>query len=139
MKESEVEKCTRGYLEGQGWKITNNQKGEGHHGCDITAKHKIRRKYFYIEVKGGSNKFENQAKHNGFYYFLGQILSRMNTEGNNKNKSRYYGVAVPSTWEKTLKNKVSKMKYGWSLLKLKIFLVDEKKKVIQKSYKYFLK
>ena len=70
---------------------------------------------------------------------MGQILSRMDKEGNSLNKARYYAIGIPKKWENTFKNKISKMKYGWRLLKLKVFLVSNNGKVEEKPYSYFLK
>ena len=92
----------------------------------------------FIEVKGGGKK-EVQMKHNGFYTLLGQIISRMDIEGNGIKKARIYAIAIPAEWENTFKNKIVKMKYGWKILKLKIFLVTSAGSVKERSYAYFLK
>lgn len=77
--------------------------------------------------------------HGAFYNLLGQILSRMDKEGNNSWKARYYGLGIPKKWEKTFKNKISKMEYGWKLLKLKVFLVGAGGEVEERAYSHFLK
>lgn len=138
MTEQEVEKCTRIYLAKDGWKLTNLPRNIGQHGCDITAWHPKRRKVLLIEAKGsGNEKNKHQTIHNSFYTLLGQTLSRMDKEGNNNKKARTYAIAIPSIWEVVYKKKIKQMPYGWSLLKLKVFLVN-KDKVELKNYKYFL-
>ena len=139
MNEQQVEKNTRNYLKDDGWKLTNLPKTIGQHGCDIIAWHPKRRKILYIEAKGdGDIKNKNQTIHNSFYTLLGQILSRMDKEGNNHKKARIYAMAIPSSWEEVYRKKITQMPYGWKLLKLKVFLVD-KDKVELKNYKHFLK
>lgn len=139
MKETEIEQYTRKYLEQQGWKLTNLPKNIGQHGCDITAWHPIKRKVLLIEVKGGGKDTnKHQTIHNSYYTLLGQILSRMDKEGNSPKKARIYAIAIPSSWEGVYKKKIKQMPYGWNLLKLKVFLVD-KNKVVVKNYKKFLK
>ena len=139
MNEQQVEKNTRNYLKDDGWKLTNLPRTIGQHGCDITAWHPKRRKILYIETKGDGNiKNKHQTIHNSFYTLLGQILSRMDKEGNNHKKARIYAIAIPSGWEEVYRKKIKQMPYGWKLLKLKVFLVN-KDKVELKNHKHFLK
>ena len=138
-KESQIEKYIRNYLTEKGWKTTNSAKSVGEHGVDITAWHPIWRKIYLIEVKGEGTSSKMQVKHSAFYNLLGQIISRMDIEGNSPNKARYYAIGIPKKWEDTFKNKIKKMKYSWKLLKLKVFLVDEEGVVEEKPYSYFLK
>ena len=116
---------------------------KGVHGADIiTDYHKKLRKQYVIEAKGEAGRKKTTShpvKHNAFYYMLGQILSRMDKEGNQPNRGRRYSLAIPGKWEVTFKNKIKKMPFGWKLLKLKIFLVNERGTVIEKPYSYFLK
>jgi len=138
MNEQQVEKYTRDYLTSDNWKLTNLPRSIGQHGCDITAWHPKRRKILYIEAKGdGNQKNKNQTIHNSFYTLLGQILSRMDKEGNNPKKARIYAITIPHYWGEIYKRKIRQMPYGWKLLKLKVFLVNESK-VELKNYKYFL-
>lgn len=138
MNEYQVEKYVRKYLKSNGWNLTNLPKTIGQHGCDITAWHPKRRKIIYIEAKGsGGQKNKHQTIHNSFYTLLGQILSRMDKEGNSNKKARTYAIALPSSWEMAYRKKIKRMPYGWNLLKLKVFLVD-RDKVELKNYKYFL-
>jgi hypothetical protein len=137
LKEKDVEAILRAYLVRKGWTLTNEQKTAGQHGCDIEAWRKSWNKRMLIEVKG-DGKAEVQTKHNAFYTLFGQILSRMDIQGNHNNKARIYAIAIPAHWEKTFKQKISKLVFGWRLLKLRVFLVSDSD-VVEKSYSYFLK
>lgn len=136
LKEIEVEERLRAYLVKKGWSLTNLPKSVGIHGCDITAWHPKWRKVLLVEAKG-NGKAEHQTKNNAFYTLIGQIVSRMDIEGNNPNKARIYAIAIPAEWEDLFRNKIKKMVFGWKSLKLKVFLVS-KKEVEEKSYSYFL-
>ncbi len=139
LSEAKIEKYIRDYLVEKGWITTNLPKSIGEHGVDITAWHPKWRKIYLIEVKGEGKSSQNQAKHSAFYNLLGQILSRMDKEGNSKNRARYYAIGIPKKWEEIFKNKIKKMKFGWKLLKLKVFLVNSNGKVEEKPHSYFLK
>ena len=139
LKETIVEKYIRDFLVEKGWITTNLPKSIGEHGVDITAWHPRWRKLYLIEVKGESTSSQNQVKHSAFYNLLGQILCRMDKEGNKPNRARKYAIGIPKKWETTFKNKIKKMGYGWKLLNLKVFLVDGKGNVEEKPNTYFLK
>ncbi len=143
IKESRVVNLLRAHLVHKGWTLTNLPKGIGAHGCDVKAWHPQRRRILLVEAKGDGKRMD-QTKHNSFYMLLGQILSRMNIQGNDSNKGRIYAIAIPAHWEKMFKDKIigrngkQGMAYGWKLLKLKVFLVAENE-IQEKSYSYFLK
>ena len=137
LEESDVEERLRDYLINKGWSLTNLPKSVGIHGCDVTAWHSKWRKVLLVEAKG-NGKAEHQTKNNAFYTLIGQIVSRMDIEGNNPKKARIYAIAIPAEWEDLFKNKIKKMSAGWRLLKLRVFLVS-KDEVTEKSYSYFLK
>lgn len=139
LSELKIEKHIRDYLVEKGWITTNLPKSIGEHGVDITAYHPKWRKIYLIEVKGEGKSSQNQVKHSAFYNLLGQILSRMDKEGNTQNRARFYAIGIPKKWEKTFKNKIKKMKFGWKLLKLKVFLVESNGHVEEKPHSYFLK
>jgi hypothetical protein len=63
----------------------------------------------------------------------------MDIEGNHVKRSRYYAIAIPKKWEDIFKNKIKNMKFGWQLLKLKVFLVDSSGLVEERPYTYFIK
>ena len=139
MKEQAVERYLRKYLENKGWKIRKAPKKIGEHGVDIHAWHSKWRRLLFIEVKGGSGKHKHQELHSAFYNVLGQIISRMDIQGNDPKKARIYAIGIPYGWLRVYKNKVKKMKYAWRLLKLRVFLVKEGGTVIEKPYTFFLK
>jgi len=137
--ESKVEEHIRNYLIKKGWKIEKELKKRSEHGVDIYASHSTWRKTYRIEVKGESASHPVQASHNAFWTILGQIVTRMDIEGNQPNKARFYAIGIPKVWEKVFKNKIKYMKFGWKLLKLKVFLVDLNGRVEEKPHTYFLK
>ena len=138
LTESQVESILRNYLIWKWWSIEKEVKQRGEHGCDIVAWHNKWRKRLFVEVKW-SGKAALQMKHSGFYMLLWQIVSRMDIEGNNSKKARFYALAVPAQREQTFKNKIQAMAYGWKLLKLKVYLVYKDWSVVEKSYSSFLK
>ncbi len=139
LTEKQVNEFIEKYLKSKGWNISKTARSRGEHGADIIALHPKWRKRYIIEVKGESNAHKMQNMHNAFWTVLGQILTRMDIEGNSPNKARYYAIGIPKNWERVFRNKIIKMKYGWKLLKLKVFLVDAKGNVEEKSYSYFLR
>jgi len=62
----------------------------------------------------------------------------LSKEGNHPKKARIYALAIPKTLEGVYRKKIKQFPYGWSLLKLEVFLVG-KNKVEVKNYKHFLK
>lgn len=139
LTEAKVEGFIRNHLTQKGWKAKNLPKKPGEHGVDIIASHLKWRKTYRIEVKGESSSHPAQAAHNAFWAILGQILTRMDIEGNQVNKARYYAIGIPKKWEKIFKNKIKDMHYGWKLLKLRVFLVDSNGDVEERPYTYFLR
>ena len=137
LKEEMVEERVREYLEKKGWTMTNDPRLVGQHDWDIRAWHPKWRKIMLVEAKG-DGKYKNQTKHGAFYMMLGQVLARMDIRGNSINCARTYALAIPKHWEKTFKYKIKQMEFGWNLLKLNIFLVDEKE-VAKKTYRQFIK
>ena len=137
MNELAVEKRVRQFLSEKGWMVDMKPKSRGQHGCDIIAKHPVRKREILIEVKG-DNKHKTPAIHNAFNALLGQIISRMDKNGNDKNKYRIYAIAFPVQWKSIFKKKIQRMNFGWNLLKLRVFLVT-RNEVLEKNYKYFLK
>lgn len=138
MREQTVERYIRKYLENKGWKIRKAPKRVGEHGVDIHAWHPKWRKLLYVEVKGGSGKHKHQEIHSAFYNVLGQIISRMDKGGNNPKKARIYAIGIPYPWLRVFRNKIKKMKYGWRLLKLRVFLVKANGEVVEKPHSFML-
>jgi hypothetical protein len=140
LKENQVDKYLRKYLIEKGWTLTNELRGIGHHDWDIKAFNNKWRKVLLIESKGDSNSKNNTQKiHNSFWTSIGQVMARMDKQGNDPKKARIYGVAIPAHWESTFSKKAKKMEYGWNFLKLKIFLVKDDGTVEEKTYKQFIK
>lgn len=141
MRESQVERAVRAHLQNKGWNIELDGKKKGEHGCDIIALHPKWRKRIFIEAKGDSSneKYLNQHRHNNFPVIIGQIISRMDKEGNRPNKARIYSIAVPKTWETMIANKAKEMKFSWKWMRLRIFLVDSEANVEEHTHTYFLK
>ena len=139
MREQTVEKHIRKYLLDKNWKIKKAPKRIGEHGVDIHAWHPKWRRLLYIETKGGGGEYEAQKIHDSFNNVLGQIISRMDIQGNHPKKGRIYAIGIPYKWLRVFKNKMKKMKYGWRLLKLRIFLVKTNGEVIEKPYSLMLK
>ncbi|MFA5652232.1 MAG: hypothetical protein WC933_02615 [Candidatus Paceibacterota bacterium] len=140
LKETQVDKYVRKYLTNKDWTLTNDLRGIGHHDWDIKAFHKKWRKILLIESKGDSNSKNNTQKiHNSFWTSIGQVMARMDLQGNNSKKARIYAIAIPAHWEDTFSKKAKKMEYGWNFLKLRVFLVKNNGGVEEKTYKQFLK
>jgi len=139
LKEFQINNFIEKYLKGKGWKISSVARRPGEHGADIVASHSKWGKRYIIEIKGESDLHRAQTANNAFWTMLGQVLTRMDIGGNSKNTARYYAIGFPKKWEQLYKNKISNMKYGWKLLKLKVFLVDDKGGVEEKPYSYFLR
>lgn len=139
MKESKVEALLVKHLEKKSWKVKTGRKRPGEHGVDVRAHHPKWCRYLFVEAKGGSGKNKHQEIHHSFYVVMGQLLSRMDIEGNSSKKGRTYGIAIPHSWAKVYKRKILKMKYGWSLLKPRVFLVKWNGEVIEKTHSAFLK
>ena len=139
LTEPKVESYIRKYLIKKGWKTTNLPRTAGAHGADIIAYHPRWRKVYIIEAKGEGKSHSMPIIHNSFWAVLGQILTRMDIEGNQKNRARLYGIGIPKSWEVIFKNKIKKMQFGWKLLKLRVFLVNSDGSVEEKPHSYFLK
>lgn len=139
MIERKVEQYIREYLLGRGWKIRKAPKKAGEPGVDIHTWHPKWRRLLYIEVKGGSGKHKHPEMHNAFNTVLGQIVSRMDKEGNHPRKARIYAIGIPYAWLRVFRNKVKKMKYSWRLLKLRVFLVKTSGEVLEKPYSFMLR
>lgn len=86
-------------MQNKGWSIELDGKKKGEHSCDIVAFHPKWRKRIFFEAKSENpqSKYVTQHRHNNFPVVIGQIISRMDKEGNRPNKARIYGIAVPKT------------------------------------------
>jgi len=92
-----------------------------------------------LEAKGSNNtKNKHQIIHNSFYTLLGQILFRMDKEGNSPRKGRIYAITIPEDWVDAYREKIKQMPYGWNLLKLRVFVVSDLD-VKEYTHKQFIK
>jgi hypothetical protein len=158
MKEQDVERVVRDYFKeeyiSKGWKLPKvaaKLKAIGQHGADILLYNSKYGGYITIEVKGYSNKLEQN--YNAFYSLFGQILSRINTipaEGYASKKK--FVIAAPKEFvlfmhkliHNIKNNKKNGMIGGWSLFgkatNLHVWAVDMKsRKVIEYNWKDLLK
>jgi hypothetical protein len=138
ISEEFVKKSVRKYLENRGWEL-KPAKVKQHRDPDIKAFHPKWRRSIIIEAKGegSSTRSELPIKHNAFPNMLGQIVSRMDIEGNAPNRHRIYAVAFPRKWAETFQRKVKEMEFGWKILKLKVFLVNGNGDVEEVPYSKF--
>jgi hypothetical protein len=132
MTEARVIKKTIAFLESEGWRVTNKGKRKNEGGIDIKGYRHGRS--IWIEAKG-DRKRRLQTIHNSFISAMGQILFRMDQEL----RYRYYGIAIPSSWERTWKKKIQKMRYAWKQLGIRIYLVYENGSVEWKNSSKMLK
>ena len=141
LNEVRLEKILRKHLVKNGWNLKNTLRKNGEHGWDIVTKfHKTKRKALFIECKGDSNsRHKNQKIHSSFWTVIGQVMSRMDIQGNSQNKGRIYAIAIPIKWKTVFQKKAQKMEYAWNFLKLKIFLVSYDGKVKEKTHRQFLR
>lgn len=98
------------------------------HGVDLRAKKHGYGRYILVEAKGeGKIRSSNEV---AFIYSLGQIVTRMSTNGNTR---YYYGIALPEN-----SAKIAIRRLPWQVAKkllLYIFSVDQTGNVIQYSWK----
>ena len=140
LKEDQVDKVLRNHLRMKGWTETNDPRKIGQQDWDIRARHSTKDRVLLIECKGdGNSKYNTQKIHGAFWTSIGQVMARMDIQGNNPNKGRIYAIGIPKTWEGIFQRKARKMKYGWDFLKLRIFLVNSNKTVEEKTYRQFLR
>ena len=107
-------------------------KETGEHGIDIKVRHHGYARYFVVEVKGEPDpkkqKYPASAREVNFNYVLGQILTRM------KYKALYkYGIGLPESYSDKVFRRLPWM--ACKKLHLYVFLVDDKGKVKQYTWK----
>ena len=120
------------WLEKNGWKISNKSKKKNEGGIDIRGYRHGRT--IWIEAKGDRKRY-HQAVHDSFTSAIGQILYIMKED----QKYRYYGIAIPASWENVWKRKIKEMEYAWKQLRLRIYLVHKNGKIEMKNYRKMLK
>lgn len=95
-------------------------------GVDIKVRHNKYPRYFLVEVKGeGNAKVPSAQREVNFNYALGQIVTRMKTEGKRGYKYRYkYGLGFPTSFKKLV---LRRLPYDiCDKLNLHLFFVDAK-------------
>jgi len=132
LTEAQIIRKTIAFLESERWRVTNKGKRKNAGGIDIKG-HRHGRSV-WIEAKG-DRKRRLQAIHNSFPSAIGQLVFRMNEEG----KYRYYGIAIPYSWEKPWKKKIHKMRWAWKQLSIRIYLVHPDGNVEVKNWRDMLK
>jgi len=119
------------YLFRKGWSRNLRSKTEKEHGVDIKVRNNNFSRYWLIEVKGDASstaKYPSSHREVNFNLALGQILTRMKSDGKRGYKYGYkYGVGYPSSFRDLI---VRRLPFNvCDKLNLYVFLVDENKKV----------
>ena len=88
------------YLFRNGWSRNLRAKGLDEHGVDIKVRHIRYARYWLIECKGDAStkaKYPKSHEVNSFIFALGQILTRMKSDGQRGYKYGYkFGVGFPA-------------------------------------------
>ncbi|MFZ3068974.1 MAG: hypothetical protein WA052_01525 [Microgenomates group bacterium] len=115
------------YLSRTGWSKSLKSKTLKEHGVDIKVRNNNFARYWLIEVKGDASetaKYPRSHREVNFNLALGQIITRMQSNGTRGYKYRYkYGVGYPTSFKNLI---VRRLPYDvCDKLNLYIFLVDE--------------
>ncbi len=125
------------YLKSQGWSKSLKAKNLKEHGVDIKVRNDKFARYWLIEVKGDASpraKYPRSHREVNFNLALGQIITRMQTNGARGYKYRYkYGVGYPSSFKELVLRRLSFD--VCDKLNLYIFFVDENGAVEQYDWK----
>lgn len=137
MTEDFVQEAIIKYLTKNGWNTNLKSKTLKEHGVDIKVRNNKFARYFLIEVKGdaGPNaKYPRSHREVHFNLALGQIITRMKTDGRRAYKYRYkYGVGYPVSFKDLV---VRRLPYDvCDKLNLYVFFVDDNKRVEVLSWK----
>lgn len=119
------------YLFRKGWSRNLRSKSEKEHGVDIKVRNNNFSRYWLIEVKGDASskaRYPNSHREVNFNLALGQILTRMKSDGKRGYKYRYkYGVGYPASFKDLI---IRRLPFDvCDKLNLYIFLVNENGKV----------
>lgn len=115
------------HLTSNGWSTRLKSKTLKEHGVDIKVRNDKFSRYFLIECKGEASpnaKYPKSHREVHFNLALGQILTRMQTNGTRAYKYRYkYGVGYPSSFKGLV---MRRLPYDvCDKLNLYVFFVDE--------------
>ncbi|MBI4226175.1 DUF3883 domain-containing protein [Candidatus Roizmanbacteria bacterium] len=99
------------FLTQNGWSKNIRSKTEKEHGVDIKVRNDKFSRYFLIEVKGDASakaKYPRSHREVNFNLALGQIITRMQTNGVRGYKYRYkYGVGYPISFREIVLRRLS--------------------------------
>lgn len=115
------------YLALNGWSKSLKAKGLREHGVDIKVCNDKFSRYWLIEVKGDASptaKSPRSAREVNFNLALGQIVTRMHSNGSRGYKYRYkYGVGYPASFKSVV---IRRLPFDvCDKLNLYVFFVDE--------------
>src|SRR3990167_8733233 len=115
------------FLNRDGWSTSLKTKTLKEHGVDIKVRNNKFSRYWLIEVKGDASsnaKFPRSHREVNFNLAIGQIITRMQTNGIRSYKYRYkYGVGYPASFKKIA---IRRLPYDvCDKLNLYLFFVDE--------------
>lgn len=136
LKELFVQDAIIKHLHKQGYKKAE-AKGLREHGVDIKVRHQDYGRYYLVEVKGDPSrtvKSPEGSRNSCMNSAIGQIITRMHTNGRRAYKYRYkYGIGFPSSYKNRL---LKKMPYDvCDKLNLNVFFVSPKGFVEEYNYK----
>lgn len=119
------------YLFRKGWSRNLRAKGLKEHGVDIKVRNNKYARYWLIEVKGDASakaKYPRSHIEVNFNLALGQIITRMHSDGARGYKYRYkYGVGFPTSFKSVV---IRRLPYDvCDKLNLHVFFVDSSGKV----------
>lgn len=114
------------YLNQNGWSRSLKSKTLKEHGVDIKVRNDKVARYWLIEVKGDASptaKYPRSHREVNFNLALGQIVTRMITDGVRGYKYRYkYGIGYPASFRSLV---VRRLPYDvCDKLNLYVFFVD---------------
>lgn len=115
------------YLTNNGWSTSLKSKTLKEHGVDIKVRNDKVSRYWLIECKGDASptaKFPKSHREVNFNLALGQIITRMRSDGARGYKYRYkYGVGYPASFREIV---LRRLPYDvCDKLNLYVFFVSE--------------
>lgn len=131
LTEDFVQNSIVSYLSENGWSKSLKSKSLKEHGVDIKVRNNKVSRYWLIEVKGDASptaKYPRSHREVNFNLALGQIVTRMMTDGARGYKYRYkYGIGYPASFRSIV---IRRLPYDvCDKLNLYVFFVDENSSV----------